>query len=166
MLQGEPYFSSDKTLVELRKQTKHLCQVFNQSDLRYNNDRLKLQKQILLNAKGVWIEPNFYCDYGVNIYSQHSVFINHNVCILDGAKITLGDHVLIGPNCVLASTSHPVDIDARQKGLSISKPITLEDNVWLGANVTILGGVTIGRGTIIGAGQVVTKDIGPGQIVR
>ena len=42
---------------------------------------------------------------------------------------------------------------------STSKPITLEDDVWIGANTVVCGGVTIGRGSVIGAGSVVTKDI-------
>ncbi|MOA04030.1 Galactoside O-acetyltransferase [compost metagenome] len=44
------------------------------------------------------------------------------------------------------------------------KPITVENNVWLGGNVTVLPGVTIGHDTVIGAGSVVTKDIPPGVI--
>ena len=48
--------------------------------------------------------------------------------------------------------------------LVTSKPITLEEGVWIGANCTVCGGVTIGQGSIIGAGSVVTKDIPPGVI--
>lgn len=40
-----------------------------------------------------------------------------------------------------------------------SKPIVIEDDVWLGTNSIVLKGVTIGARTIIGAGSVVTKDI-------
>ena len=40
-----------------------------------------------------------------------------------------------------------------------SKPITIGDNVWVGAGVHIMGGVTIGKNSIIGAGSVVTTDI-------
>ena len=43
-------------------------------------------------------------------------------------------------------------------------PITIGNNVWIGAGSTILGGVTIGDNTIIGAGSVVTKDI-PANVV-
>lgn len=45
-----------------------------------------------------------------------------------------------------------------------SKPIIIEDNVWIGANVTILKGVHIGEGSIIAAGSVVTKDV-PSRVV-
>lgn len=45
-----------------------------------------------------------------------------------------------------------------------TKPIIIEDDVWIGANVTILKGVTIGRGSVIGAGSVVSKCIPPMSI--
>jgi maltose O-acetyltransferase len=45
-----------------------------------------------------------------------------------------------------------------------SAPITIEDEVWIGANSTICAGVTIGKGSIIGAGSVVTKDIAAGVV--
>ena len=44
-------------------------------------------------------------------------------------------------------------------------PITIENDVWIGAKVTVLGGVTIGNGSIVAAGSVVTKDVKPYSIV-
>ena len=52
----------------------------------------------------------------------------------------------------------------RAKGLEIALPITVGDNVWIGANVSVLPGVSIGSDTIIGAGSVVNKDIPDGVI--
>ncbi|GAP23073.1 bacterial transferase hexapeptide [Leptolinea tardivitalis] len=46
-----------------------------------------------------------------------------------------------------------------EQGFYDAGPITIEDDVWIGARVTILAGVTIGTGSIIGAGSVVTKDV-------
>lgn len=40
-----------------------------------------------------------------------------------------------------------------------TKPIIIEDKVWIGINCIILKGVTIGEGSVIGAGSVVTKDV-------
>jgi acetyltransferase-like isoleucine patch superfamily enzyme len=48
--------------------------------------------------------------------------------------------------------------------LGQSKPIILEDDVWLGARVIVLKGVTIGQGAVIGAGSVVTRDIPPHSV--
>lgn len=41
----------------------------------------------------------------------------------------------------------------------ISKPIVIEDKVWIGFDVLILKGVHIGEGAVIGAKSVVTKDV-------
>ena len=38
-------------------------------------------------------------------------------------------------------------------------PITIGNNVWIGAGAIILPGVTIGNNVVIGAGSVVTKNI-------
>lgn len=48
--------------------------------------------------------------------------------------------------------------------MEVAKPITIGNNVWIGANSTILAGVVIGDNTVIGAGSVVTKSI-PGNVV-
>ena len=45
------------------------------------------------------------------------------------------------------------------------KPITIEDNCWIGANATILRGTHIGEGCVIGAGTVVKGEIPPHSIV-
>ena len=50
------------------------------------------------------------------------------------------------------------------EAITTSAPITLEDDVWIGANAVICGGVTIGKGSIIGAGSVVTRDIPAGVV--
>ena len=48
--------------------------------------------------------------------------------------------------------------------LGFALPITIGDDVWIGANATICGGVKIGSGTVIGAGSVVTRNIPEGVI--
>ena len=72
--------------------------------------------------------------------------------------------MLSAPNCVISTASHALDFEQRNKGLEIALPITIGNNVWIGANVTILPGVTIGDNTVIGAGSVVNKDI-PSDVV-
>ena len=47
----------------------------------------------------------------------------------------------------------------------MSEPIEIGDNVWIGARAIILKGVTIGAGSVVAAGSVVTKDVGPGELV-
>ena len=52
-----------------------------------------------------------------------------------------------------------MDAEQRIQGLEYAYPITIGNNVWIGAQVCVLPGVTIGDNTIIGAGSVVTKSI-------
>jgi acetyltransferase-like isoleucine patch superfamily enzyme len=51
---------------------------------------------------------------------------------------------------------HP---ELRLKTLGITKPIIIEDNVWIGYNCLILPGVKIGNGSVIAAGSIVNIDI-------
>jgi chloramphenicol O-acetyltransferase type B len=50
------------------------------------------------------------------------------------------------------------------KDLGLNSPITIEDDVWLGARTIVLKGVTIGEGAVVGAGSLVSKDILPYSI--
>ena len=115
-------------------------------------------------GEGAIFTPPFWCDYGNNIEIGEDFYTNHNCTILDGAKVTFGDHVFIAPNCVFSTAGHPLDAEQRNQGLEYAYPITVGDNVWIGASVTVLPGVTIGSNTIIGAGSVVNRDIPDGVV--
>ena len=81
--------------------------------------------------------------------------------ITDGAEVRFGDNVFIAPNCCFTTAEHPTDPDLRKAGIEMAKPITVGNNVWIGAGSTVLAGVTIGDDAVIGAGSVVTRDIPP-----
>jgi len=114
-------------------------------------------------------------EFGTNLRCGNRVFINFNATILAQAPITLGDDVMIGPNCSLITVGHPVaDHRMRRGGWEQAKPISIGENTWLGANVTVLPGVSIGKQCVVGAGTLVTRDIpdnslvlgSPGTVVR
>lgn len=44
-------------------------------------------------------------------------------------------------------------------------PITVGNDVWIGARAIVLSGVTIGDGAVIGAGSIVTSDVEPYAVV-
>ena len=96
---------------------------------------------------------------------QHVVFgedilISHETFIQGAGGITLGNRIMIGPRVMLISTGH--NLVTRN---SESRPIEIEDDVWLGAGSIILPGVRVGKGSIVGAGAVVTKNVEPYSVV-
>lgn len=52
-----------------------------------------------------------------------------------------------------------------QTSFAYSLPVTIENDVWIGANAIIIDGVTIGNGAIVAANSVVTKNVEPYSIV-
>lgn len=107
--------------------------------------------------------PPFYTDCGKNINFGKRVFVNSGCRFQDQGGITIGDDVLVGHNCVIATLNHLMDPDRRAD--MIPSPVRIGDKVWIGANVTILPGVTVGEGAVLAAGAVVTRDVEPRTVV-
>ena len=161
MLNGLLYDGNyDKSLLDERIKCKTLCHTYNSLSPDKTEERKSILKKILGKTKeNFWIEQSFWCDYGENIEIGENFYANHNLVILDAAKVTFGDNVFIGPNCSFYTPQHPLDVETRNKGLEYAFPVKVGNNVWFGGNITVLPGVTIGDNTVIGAGSIVTKDI-------
>lgn len=97
-----------------------------------------------------------------------------NYCGFSGAvinalgEICIGDHVLLGANVqIFDNDFHSLnwedrhDISAKPGN---SRPVRIENDVFIGTGAIILKGVEIGRGAVIGAGSVVTKSVEPFSI--
>ena len=152
--------NNDRELLKERAGAKELCYEFNQLRPSDENGQQELMKRLLGQTKNRFcIVAPFWCDYGYNIEIGEDFFANHNTVILDGARVTFGDHVFIAPNCGFYTAGHPIDFERRNQGLEYAYPITVGDNVWIGAGVQVMPGVTIGSNVVIGAGSVVVKDI-------
>lgn len=128
-----------------------------------HTDREKQQKIIaqLFGSVGEnpSILPCFQCDNGKNIHVGRDFLANYNVTILDVAKVCIGDYCLIGPSTLITTVNHPLSPRGRRARLSLVKPVTIGNDVWIGGNCTILPGVTIGNNVVIAAGAVVTRDV-------
>lgn len=165
MSEGKLYDPLDSELINERVKCKLLCQEYN--NIKYDDieKREDILKQILGKTKEkFFVEQPFICDYGYNIEIGEKFYSNHNLTILDCAKVTFGDNVFIGPNCAFYTAEHPLDAETRNKGFEYAQPITIGNNVWIGGGVNILSGLTIGNNVVIAAGAVVTKDI-PSNVV-
>ena len=155
----------DTELIRERQIAKDLCFQFNQLRPSDENNQQQILSQLLgKKSDSCCILAPFWCDYGYNIEVGKNFFANHNTVILDGAKVTFGDNVFIAPNCGFYTAGHPIDADRRNQGLEYAYPITVGDNVWIGACVHVMPGVKIGSNVVIGGGSVVVKDI-PDNVV-
>ena len=157
--------NNDKDLLEERLYAEELCFLYNQTNPRDTDRKEELLKKLLPNREAnVTVLSPFYADYGYRCYIGEDTFINHNAYLMDGAKISIGSHCFIGPNCGMYTANHPLLASERNRGLEKASPIIIEDDVWIGADVTILPGVRIGKESVIGAKSVVTKDI-PSNVI-
>lgn len=122
----------------------------------------------LTTGKGCRIEAFPYFKESTIIQFGKNIEMNDYVHIAGIESVVIGDDVLIASKVYISDIqhgtysgehlhSHPDSIP-KERELS-SKPVIINDRVWIGDNVAIMPGVTIGEGCIIGANSVVTKDI-------
>ena len=164
MLAGERYNCLDPDLEAERREVKKLL-------WRHNRTEAAAERQAILEqllghiGQNAIIEPPFRCVYGKNISLGDHVYINFLCVILDGNRVRIGDHVMIGPNVQIYTAAHDLKARARNRGMEMAKPISIEDNVWIGGAAILLPGVSIGRNAVVGAGSVVTRDVPPNTVV-
>ena len=79
-------------LVAARKRTKTLCQLLNALRADQHKARKPIYQQLFSAVSSAYIEPNFFCDYGSNIFLGERFYANHNCVILDAAEVRIGFH--------------------------------------------------------------------------
>ena len=80
----------------------------------------------------------------------------------------IGQDVMMAPEVIIFSQNHKFDsreISMNKQGVTDSRPVIIENDVWIGQRAMLMAGVRIGQGSIIAAGAVVTKDVLPYSIV-
>ena len=105
-------------------------------------------KPKMIIGDGTSIHLYFHCG------AAESVIIGANVLIASRVYISDHDHDFENP-----------DVPPAHSRKLISKPVVIEDGVWIGEGAVILKGVTVGKRAVIGANAVVTKDVPPFTIV-
>lgn len=116
-------------------------------------------------GRRVFIDHNVYLKFPWLVELGDHISINRGVefypDFFGGHRIVLGNHVRVAPHVRFHAGAHDIgDLDYRHSG----GPITVGDDVWIGAGAVILPGVTIGDRSVIGAGSVVTRDIPPDSV--
>ena len=159
--------------MEVKHTAHRLCQQYNSLD-EWDEQRPEILRRLLGKCgRQVAMQGPIQFNYGCNTEIGDSFFANFHFTVLDDAPVTIGSHVMIGPNVSIMASSHPLLYDQREAltypdgHVSMSEyadPIQIGNHVWIACGVIVCGGVTIGDGAVIGAGSVVTRDIPAGWL--
>lgn len=170
MLAGKLYDCGDSELLKQWHKAKDLICLYNQAKSNDKKEKDRILDE-LLGGRGenLWITPPFYVDYGEHIYFGNNCEVNMNCTFLDDNQIIINDNALIAPNVQIYTAFHPLSAKDRFAEMhtdgsfsfckTITAPVVIGKNVWIGGGAIILPGVTIGDNVVIGAGSVVTSDI-------
>lgn len=118
-----------------------------------------------------WLVTNYLksCGKKLRVKSGAEISLNAQVgneselgtrCMIQ-ANVTIGDHVIMGPDIKIYSRNHKsdrLDIPIQKQGKHYLST-TIGNDVWIGANAIIVAGVNVGNHAIIAAGAIVTKDV-------
>ena len=88
----------------------------------------------------------------------------HNTVI---GPVTIGSHVNLAQGITVTALNHNFSdksLKIDEQGIT-TNPVTIGDDIWIGANAVVLPGVTIGNHSVVAAGAVVTKDVPPHSLV-
>ena len=143
MLAGEVYSAIDPELIEELMATKEVLYEYN--SLRPSETQRK--KEILKRLLGhvadddFLINQPFRCDYGKQINIGKRFFANFNFTVLDEARVTIGDDCFIGPNVSIYTACHSTDPVERNSRLEWAKPVSIGDNVTIGAGSVVVNDI-------------------------
>jgi acetyltransferase-like isoleucine patch superfamily enzyme len=134
---------------------------------------LKVGKNVTFWRTSLAAEENGKIEIGDNCYISNAslvcsekISIGNNVLIAGGVTIADSDFHPIAPAARLADTIAISAVGNRSKRPDIAtKPVIIEDDVWIGFNATILKGIRIGAGSVIAPGALVIGDVPPNSEV-
>jgi acetyltransferase-like isoleucine patch superfamily enzyme len=96
--------------------------------------------------------------------------------IICASEVAIGDRCLISNAGILDNDFHnlPPQLRHQPPTAQTRAPVTIAENVWIGASAMVLKGVDIGRDSAVGAGAVVREDVpeacvvsgNPAQVVK
>ncbi|SFB38993.1 sugar O-acetyltransferase [Cellulomonas marina] len=165
MLAGDLYIADDPAIFAAQAEAVRRAAAFRRA---YDEDPFTSQDaaRALFGTldETAFVRAPVTVDYGSRIHVGRRTFINAGLTALDVAEIRIGADCQIGPNVQLLTPTHPLEPGPRRDKLEAARPITIEDNVWLGGGVIVCPGVTIGENSVVGAGSVVTRDVPPNSL--
>ncbi|KAL4930019.1 uncharacterized protein BDV17DRAFT_46708 [Aspergillus undulatus] len=184
MLRGELYRPFDVLLVEERERCKAALWRFNNSCNPVSGlsarEQSRLLKEVLVPqasnnshsnitsprpagsiGQGVVVEAPFKCSYGYNIHLGEDVLVSEDCSFVDDCPITIGAHTYIGQRVLILTSMAHANMQERKGSQSRyqGRPVTIEEDCWIGAGCIIFPGVRVRRGAVVGAGEIVKSDI-------
>lgn len=123
-------------------------------------DNIKFNNHTVFNFAGIKRPTS------ISVSKDASLIIGDN-CGFSGTAIYCSEQIIIGRNCLFGVNTSIWDTDFHDINRRFpddvnntkTKPIIIQDNVFIGANTIVLKGVNIGEGAVIGANSVVTHNI-------
>ena len=166
MQEGRLYLPEDEEIMHQQMLCLEKLYDYNATRPSESEKREALLKEMFADiGEGCYIEPPLHANWGGhNVHFGKNVYANFGLTLVDDADIYVGDSCMFAPNVIVATGTHPICPELREKVYQYNLPVHIGKNVWIGAGAIILPGVTIGDNSVIGAGSVVTKDI-PANVV-
>jgi len=125
-------------------------------------DNVIIAQDVTLRAMRTYPWSNPPQQFQPELILKRGCFVNRFCEIVSARRVVLGEEVMLGPGCYIATHGHgyaSAERPIRQQPLETPGEVTIGDGSWLGAYVIILGNVTIGRNCVVGANSVVTRSI-------
>lgn len=150
MLKGYPYRPFHKDFLEPRHRCRELIQKYNQTSYNDEKSRRAILDDLFhpscKSNKSMFIEPNFRCDYGVNVKVGENFYANFDCVLLDCAPIEFGNDCMLAPGVHVYAASHPLNAAYRQltdmpNYFELTAPVKVGNNCWLGGGCIINPGV-------------------------
>jgi putative colanic acid biosynthesis acetyltransferase WcaF len=114
-------------------------------------------------GQGVVIRSGVNITFPWHFTAGNHVWIGDDVLILSLASVTLGSNICISQRTFLCTGSH----DWRKETFDLqTRPIVVEDGVWISAMAFIGPGTSIGRESVISAGTVLMKTLPANSLAK
>lgn len=95
----EPFDGSSPEITEMTVRNKRLLHQLRETDYADNEAKQRIYRQMFGSiGKDVYIDIDFRCEYGKNIYFGNKVIVNMNCTFLDNNNIIIGNNVMIAPD--------------------------------------------------------------------
>lgn len=125
----EPFDGSSPEITEMTVRNKRLLHQLRETDYADNEAKQRIYRQMFGSiGKDVYIDIDFRCEYGKNIYFGNKVIVNMNCTFLDNNNIIIGNNVMIAPDVKIYTATHSVHLAGKDAGKDMSRSVHLRHN--------------------------------------